>query len=63
MRFSAVAVAVFFLQAAPASLEQIQAWYEAGQHQHVVDQGEQPAAPKAQYIVASNQLPPPEGAV
>lgn len=54
MRFSAVALAVFFLQAAPASLEQIQAWYEAGQHQQVVDQGEQAAAPKAQYLVASS---------
>lgn len=54
MGFSTVALAVFVLQAAPASLNQIQSWYEAGQHQQVVDQGEQTAAPKAQYLVASS---------
>lgn len=54
MHLSNIALVVFALQAAPASVEQIKIWYEAGLHQQVVDQGEQTTAPKAQYLLASS---------
>lgn len=54
MQIFLVALGILTLQTTPASVEQIQEWYEAGQYQEVVDQSEQAPDPKAEYLLAAS---------